>query len=673
MRFAKWIAFFTLAGALCAARFTPEHTGRIVRLTDPQISPDGKSIAVIVSRANFEENRYDGSLVLVDVGTHVQRVMTRERRDLSHARWSPDGTLLAFLAKVDGKSQVFVLPMSGGDSWQLTKSPTGVQQFAWRPGGRNDIAYVTSDEPRQLNGEERHNKSFEVQNMHFLLQEAPRSAHVWLIAIDGKTAARRLTSGDWSLPASLPPSSPASPLSWSPDGQYIALVKNITPYTGDSDKSSVQVLDVETGELRALTGRSTHEAQPLFSPDGIHIAHWYPRNGDTRNVNEIYVGRATGGESASVTRQLDRNVQRAIWMPDGKSLLVSANDGTAIGVWVQPLDGHSKRIDFGSLVIVGTFWLDASLGPNGELAFTATEPQRPAELYYKASLDAAPQRLTDFNAETASLELGRSETVHWDTEGFHENGVVTYPPDFAPTKKYPLVLYIHGGPRSASKQAFNRLAQLLAAQGWIVFEPNYRGSDNLGNDFQAAIWNDAGSGPGRDVMAGVKQLEKRGFVDSGRMAVSGWSYGGYMTAWLLGNYPERWKAAVAGAAVTDWMDQYNLADGNVRTGARFGGSPWTDEKRIQSFREQSPIHYASHIKAPTLILCDTGDYRVPITESFQLYHALRDNAVSTQFIAYPVSGHSPTDPVHSRDIDRRWIAWLAKYLSPEPGVSSAGR
>jgi dipeptidyl aminopeptidase/acylaminoacyl peptidase len=147
------------------------------------------------------------------------------------------------------------------------------------------------------------------------------------------------------------------------------------------------------------------------------------------------------------------------------------------------------------------------------------------------------------------------------------------------------------------------------------------------------------------------------------MAVTGWSYGGFMTTWLLGNYPERWKAAVAGAAVTDWMDQYNYGDSNVRRGSAFGGSPWTDSDRLNRYREQSPIHYAAKIKAPTLILSDTGDYRVPITQSFQLYHALRDNHVTTQFIAYPVGGHSPTDPVHSRDVDRRWIDWLEKYLA----------
>ena len=661
-------AALAIAAGLWAARFGIGDVGKIVRVTDPQIAPDGKSIALVVSRANFEENRYDPELVLIDVATRGQRVLARERRGLSQARWSPDGSRLAFLASVDGKPQIFVMPMYGGDSWQVTRAASGVQQYAWRP-GHDEIAFVATDEAPKVTGEERWNKSFEIQNNHFLLQEAPRPAHVWLILADG-TGARRLTSGAWTLPASLPPGAPSSPLSWSADGKTLAVVKVASPYTGDSDKSTVQLLDVDTSTLRPATGRTRNETQPLFSPDGTRLAHWYPRDGEGRNVNEIYVGPAAGGDTASVTRALDRNVQRAMWMPDGKSMLVSANDGTTTGLWIQPLEGlqpgKARRIELGSLVPTANFWLDASMGPKGELAFTASDAARPPELYYLASTevghDAAPERMTEFNSATARLELGRNETVRWSSDGFHMDGVVTYPPAFAADKKYPLVLYVHGGPRSASKQSFSSRAQLLAAQGWVVFEPNYRGSDNLGNAFQAGIWNDAGAGPGRDVMAGVAELEKRGFVDTARMAVSGWSYGGYMTTWLLGNYPERWKAAVAGAAVTDWFDQYNYGDANVRRGAAFGGSPYTDTKRMQSYREQSPMSYASKIKAPTLILSDTGDWRVPITQSYQLYHALMDNGVSAQFIAYPVSGHSPADPVHSRDVDRRWVAWLGKYL-----------
>src|SRR5260370_13498854 len=175
-----------------------------------------------------------------------------------------------------------------------------------------------------------------------------------------------------------------------------------------------------------------------------------------------------------------------------------------------------------------------------------------------ASTEGAPQRITDFNATAASLELGRSEPIQWVNEGFHADGIVTYPPEFSPAKKYPLVLYVHGGPRSAWKQAFSRLGQLLAAQGWIIFEPNYRGSDNLGNAVQAAIWNDAGAGPGRDVMAGVKEIEKRGFVDISRMGGSGWSYGGVMTTWLLGEYSDACKAPVRGADRPHFVGASNI-------------------------------------------------------------------------------------------------------------------
>ena len=247
-------------------------------------------------------------------------------------------------------------------------------------------------------------------------------------------------------------------------------------------------------------------------------------------------------------------------------------------------------------------------------------------------------------------------------DNFDMDGILTYPPGYQPGRPYPLVLFIHGGPRGASTMAFSARAQWLASHDWIVFQPNYRGSDNLGNTYQAAIWNDAGAGPGRDVMSGVDLLVKRGIADPKRMAVSGWSYGGYMTVWLLGNYPDRWRAGVAGAAVTDHIDQYVLSDIHAPVATYYTGSPFTDPKRLQAYRDQAPITYAARIKAPTLVLSDTGDQRVPTTESFILYHVLRDNGVETKFIAYPVPGHSPADPVHQRDVDRRWAAWLKEHL-----------
>ena len=208
--------------------------------------------------------------------------------------------------------------------------------------------------------------------------------------------------------------------------------------------------------------------------------------------------------------------------------------------------------------------------------------------------------------------------------------------------------------------SFSFLPQFLGTHDYIVFEPNYRGSDNLGNAYQRAIFNDAGDGTGRDVMAGLDALEKRGFVDSSKIAVSGWSYGGYMTSWLIGHY-HIWKTAISGAAVNDMVHEADLSDFSVTNYYMFGGSPWVGEY-MKAYREQSPITYAAQIKTPTLILSDTGDARVPITQSYLMYHALKDNGVPVKFIAYPVPGHSPGDPVRSKDLYRRWAEWLDEYL-----------
>lgn len=651
---------FLLSLPLCAKRFDLDAMSQIVRLSDPQLSPDGKSIAVIVSRANLEENRSDAELLLIDIATRAQRVLTT-RRGLTQPRWSPSGDHLGFLATVDTKSQLFLLPIAGGEARQVTKSPTGLQQYAFAPDSAR-IAYVASDEPAAKPGFERHNKSFEIQNNDFLTTTQPASSHLWVIASQGGVA-RRLTGGDWTLPISFPPGAPASPVNWTPDGKSLVIVKVATPYSGDFSSSTVQVVDVANGQMRALTGIRRAESQPVISPDGQRVAYWYPREGANRNVNEIQVTAIGGGEGKSITRGLDRNIQRSIWMPGSDSLLVSANDGTGVSLWVQPLSGAARKIDTGKVVATAAFWLDASVSPKGQIAFTGSEANWPVELYYLESANAKPVRLTEFNQAIAGLELGKSETVQWKgPDGFTNDGVVTYPPDFAANRKYPLVLYIHGGPRSASKAAFSNYAQSFAAQGWVVFEPNYRGSDNLGNAYQAGIWNDAGAGPGRDVMAGVDLLKQRGWVDETRMAPCGWSYGGYMTTWLLGKYPTVWRAAVAGASVTDWLDQYNLGDANIRRGDAFGGSPYTDAARLEAMRAQSPITYANLVKAPTLIMATTGDFRVPITQSYRFYHALRDNGVPTKFIGYPVYGHSPSDPVHQRDIMRRYVEWFKVYL-----------
>jgi dipeptidyl aminopeptidase/acylaminoacyl peptidase len=636
---------------------------KITSVSDPQISPDGKSIVFVVSRPNLEQDRSDRELVQMDIASGTQHSLTYDRKGVGSPRWSPTGDRLAFVAVEgagkDAKPQVFVLPMAGGEARKLTDAPSGIEQFAWRPNGQ-DIAYVASDEPENKKEIEKHHDAFEVGDNDFLATEAAPPSHIWILPAAGGKA-KRLTSGAWSLPKSAPPGPPASQISWSPDGKWLSFTRQEHPHQGDADLTALQVLNVETGEIHKLTKHEKFESVGLFSPDGSRVAYWYPRDGDPNNQNEIFVTQSTGGDGTDVARSIDRDLLRVIWMPDGNSLLVGGHDGTTTSLWLQPLNGAAKKLALGDISPSWGFWVDACVGPKGEVAFTGSTPTQPSEVYYMASANDAPKRLTNFNHEIAALALGKTERFEWKgPDNFQEDGVLVYPPDFQKAKKYPLVLIIHGGPQASTTTQFSLLPQLMASHGYVVFEPNYRGSDNLGNAYQRAIWNDAGGGPGRDVMAGIDAVKKLGFIEESKIAVTGWSYGGYMTSWLIGHY-QIWKAAVAGAPVTDTYDEYNLSDGNVGDRYSFKGSPYVGDN-LKDYRAQSPITYAAQMRTPTLILHDTGDARVTVTQGYSLYHALKDNGVPVKFIAFPVPGHFPGDPVRQMDVFHYWVDWMDKYL-----------
>jgi dipeptidyl aminopeptidase/acylaminoacyl peptidase len=635
---------------------------KVVSPSDPQISPDGKSIAFLVTRANMKDNRYDIDLQLFDLATGTQRPLTFERRGVTQPRWSPDGSAIAFLANAnsdrDAKRQIWVLPVTGGDGRRVTDSTQSVQQYAWSPDG-STFAFVTADEPEKKADADKFNKSFEIGDDEYLIKEAAIPSHVWTISVSGGSP-KRITSGGWSIPIAHPPGPAPSPLSWSPDGKSLAISQLANPHPSAGQTSRIAVVDVATGATRPITKAAVAESHPVFSPDGKNLAYLHPRNGERLSENRIWLAPVSGGPGKDITPGIDRNLARALWMPDGKSVLVGGHDGTTTSYWIQPIDGTARKLDLGDVEPWTGFWIDANVARDGAIAFTGTTWDRPRELYYLDSMQSKPRRLTNFNERFPSMDLGRVETITWKNDGFDQDGVLITPPGFDKTKKYPLVVYIHGGPRASSTTGFAFLPQIFAAQGWVVFQPNYRGSDNLGNAYTRAIIGDAGAGPGRDVIAGIDTVRKRGFIDETRMVVGGWSYGGYMTSWMIGHYPI-FKAAVAGAAVNNLIDQYTLGDSNVGRAFAMGGSPYVGDN-MKKYIDQSPITYAAKIKTPTLIMSDLGDVRVPVTQSFQMYHAMKDNNVPVKFIAYPVPGHGPDDPTHQSDIDRRYVDWFAQYL-----------
>jgi len=657
-----WLGLLLAAsGTAASERISLKDLDQLVGVSSPRISPDGQSVVVVVSRADLEENLNRRQLVLIDVGSGERLSLTHDRPGVSRPRWSPDGRYLAFIdqhGEDDPQAQVFSLPIGGGEARVVTSAPQGVATFEWSAEGDAVLylgAAATEEAPE---GPERHNKAFTVGYHDYLATRTPPAMHLWRQPlVDGQ--AQRITGDDIVAAAGQ-----FSWLSVAGDGKSAAFAGTPADAKGDVRELALMVIDLDSGErLDGFGGQLDHVLWGDFSPDGSRLAFASHSGG-----NPFYSSSAisvTGlqpgerGESRIVSSAIDRGLWGAQWMPDGQALVIGGNDDARKSLWLQPLDGAPEQLDLGGLSAVTRYGPpDLDIASSGAIAMIASGPQKPPELYWMDTVASAPRALTDYNTAIGSLSLGRSEEIRWENDdGFQANGILIYPPDFDPEKRYPLVLKIHGGPMSATTLSWDGFGQVLAARDMLVFGPNYRGSDNLGNAFQSAIIHDAGAGPGRDVMAGLAAVRAQGIVDDDRIGVSGWSYGGYMTTWLIGNYPDTWRAAMAGAPVTDHVDQYTLSDMNVTFGWGFDLPPWSPEGQEQ-WRQQSPIAHVHQASTPTLIMCNTGDLRVPITESYKLFHALRDGDVPVEFIAYPIPGHFPSDPVHRRDVFRRWADWM---------------
>ncbi len=625
---------------------------RLVSLSSPRISPDGSRIAVVVSRPDWEKDKSKAEIDLFDIAGGSPRSLTFEREDISDVRWSPDGSRLSFIAKdpESKKVQIFVMPMNGGDPVRITDSKTGVDEYSWSPDGTK-IAFVAQDTVANPKAIEHHEDVFQVTDNNYLVRASVQPWHIWIVSAKGDSA-RRLTEGSWSLNTD---QGTITPLAWTPDGKSIAFQRFPDVWFGNAWHSTICVVDTNGRKVTTLV-KEEDSGNPEYGPGSGILAFMRPRGGDQNNGNAVYVD--LNGKIADATGALARNINNFTWLPGGRALLLAGENGTKSVLWDQPINGPAEELHLGDVQPGG----DVSVSDNGVIAFVASTPSHPSELYTMKSVNSLPERLSEFNKFVDTLALSGAESVNWKgPDGFDEDGVLNYPVEYKTGQKHPMVLVIHGGPEGASTLRFSPLVQLLAAKGFFVFQPNYRGSINLGDAYQHAIFRDTGEGPGKDVMAGLAKVEESGMIDTTRIGISGWSYGGYMTSWLNGYYPDIWKAAVEGAALNDWVMDYTIAFYQTGDIYFFGGSPWVKDY-WKIWREQSPIELARNVKAPTLIMGDVGDPNVPIVNSYEMYHALRDNGVNTEFFAYPADTHFPHDIVRTTDIFSRWVAWMVKYL-----------
>lgn len=633
---------------------------RIVDLEEPAISADGKRIAVIAisQTPDATVNR----LVVVDPRSGVARTIV-QGRDVAVPRWAPHDARLVYLQTADGGTRQLFERMPSGRTLQLTHARGDVIDAVWSPDGRT-IAYVAADpQPPST--------FFYAGDNDYTAGALTPPDHLWVVSPSGG-AARRITRGAWTIAPTDPGGIFTSQIAWTRDARAVVFTRVENTFSGDDERSTIWHVDLASGAMRKLTAHPEFELTPAYSPDGARLTYWYPLGGDYNAEMSLRV-LDSGGDRAFAPA-LDRNVAASLWYPDGRRLLLCAADHTQNAVWTLDLGGTLNPLRLGVNMVCDPYSSStfdagaaAAIAADGAMAFVATTDSSARELYYLAAGARAPRRLTHVNDFLHAISLGRMSELAWTgPDGFAEDGVVTYPPGFDPTRgeKHPVVLLIHGGPGLSSQRDFVweqwPLAQMIASRGYVVLQPNYRGSDNLGNAYMTAIVRNTVVGPSADILAGLAALARLPGIDASRVAVSGWSYGGELTSWLIG-HDHRWRAAISGAAVNSEFDEYDLSTSNVQDRYPLGTSPYVgDGWRV--YHDNSPITYYAQITTPTLIWGTTQDPVVPISQAYALFHALTDNHVPVRFAVFPAATHGPATPRQTAVLTRLWLDWLDEHL-----------
>ena len=650
-----------------------DDLARLRTLDDPQLSPDGKWVAYTVATVDAEKDKRDTDLWMTSWdGTRHVRLTSSPESSESEPRWSPDGRWLAFLAargdeaKKKKDSQVFVLNTAGGEAEKLTDLKGGVGDYAWSPDSKRLALVVNDPDPADDDKDDKTGKPKTAppvvsERYHFKQDRdgylRDLRAHLWLFDVEAKKG-EALTSGPYD------DSAPA----WSPDGTRLAFVSRRRGPDPDRDQNSdVYAIDAKAGaQPRALTTfEGTDGGRPTWSPDGRLVA--YLQGDETRwsayQLEKLAVVPAEGGPARVLTASLDRPVSGPpAWSRDGRTLsFLVTDDRTAYVARVPAAGGALEKLTRGPRVISAL-----SAGAGGALAVLAASDEEPFEIH--ALENGALRRLSHQNdAWLSDVKFGTTEDFSSKSaDGTEVHGLMYKPPAFEAGRKYPTLLFIHGGPNGQDEHAFDFQPQFLAAQGYVVLAVNYRGSSGRGAAYQRAIYADWGHYEVVDLLGAVDEAVHLGVADPDRLGLGGWSYGGILTDYTIAS-DGRFKAAVSGAGSALQLSMYG-SDQYIVQYEQELGPPW---KSAELWLKLSyPFFHADRIHTPTLFMGGEKDFNVPIIGSEQMYQALRSLGVPTRLVVYPGQFHGLTTPSYVRDRLQRWLAWFDSYLKPAPPAAS---
>ncbi|MBI3695138.1 MAG: S9 family peptidase [Acidobacteria bacterium] len=621
--------------------WTPALSMRVQSVAAVTPSPDGKLAVWTQARAVMEgeKSEYLTHIFLGRAdGSHPIQ-LTRGEKSADKPAFSPDGRFVYFVSERSGKPNLYRLRVAGGEAEKLTDWKGTIGAFQISPDGKQ-LAFTGADEDKDLEKRKKEKNDYKV------IDANPRKQALYGMSLEGELRGK---------PKKLvEPGYHVSVFDWSPDSRRIAYEHRPTLSANDQRYSDIAEVELAGGQVRELAATPVAEEHPRYSPDGRYLAFLHSIGRSTIDGQRFVLLSRADGKLRELAPTFDERPALIDWAVDSKRILYLEDKGTRRVVYAMPLDGPP-------VALLAPQRGGPAAGPRlnrtgTQLGLTLETPEEPAEAYV-APVDNSgagkPVRLSEVNTGLEKPPLGKTELIRWKgKDGLEIEGLLV-----------PLILNIHGGPSGAFIESFIGTPRTypiaaFAAKGFAVLRANPRGSTGYGSQFRRRVVGDWGGLDYQDLMAGVDHVIAMRAADPEKMAVMGWSYGGYMTAWVV-TQTTRFKAAAVGAGITDTVSMYGTQDIPSVFEDYFHGTPWTEPA---VYAKSSPLNFIAAVKTPTLILHGENDARVPTSQGYEFYRALKRLGVPTKMVVYPRMPHGPNEPKFALHIMEQHLEWAEKYL-----------
>ncbi|MBK9170762.1 MAG: S9 family peptidase [Bryobacterales bacterium] len=648
------LAVLMAGSAAAQSGWTPELSMQIRSTGEVLPSPDGSMVAYTVSEwvmeAEVSERRTHVWTASADGSRQVQ--LTRGEKSATQPEFAPDGRTVFFLSSRSGKPNIWRIPVSGGEAEQWTDWKGEIARFHLSPDGQW-LAFAGREANERMEQARKEKRDFRV------IDEDPPVNGLWVVAAQGepRRPARKLAGLKRHVNA----------FTWSPDSSRLAVEHWPGPDPEGVFRADLSEVDRESGEARVLANTPAGETSPAYSPDGRSLAYtritqrWA---GECRFVLMPVSGGA-GRELPLTFDECGRGTNLLGFSQSGREILYTETVRTRNAIRAMPLDGPPRDLYMPAKGTLTSYGGSARLNRRGtHVGFAFETLTSPTEVHLLTVASGKAARAASPNAGLPLPPAPETAVVRWKAkDGLEIEGLLTYPAGYRKGTRYPLALVIHGGPMGVFTETYQGNANLypvasFASQGWAVLQPNPRGSSGYGGKFRFANYNDWGFGDYDDIMTGVDHAIALGLADADRMAVMGWSYGGYMTSWVVGQ-TKRFKAAAVGAGVTNLWSFTGTADIPGFMPDYFSGEPWDN---FEAYKKHSPMTYVKGVTTPTLVLHGESDLRVPVSQGYEFYNAMKRQGVKTKMVVYPRMPHGPSEPKFLLDIMHRHMDWAVEHV-----------